>query len=109
MRLEFAGPGETTIGVSQPSGFASTGSDKVTLDVISPVLAVSNLSAGKDTLVPLNVGLPQGVKVEDTATPVTITSSDPSRILLSPDASTPPSASVTVSIPAGATIATYFM
>ena len=103
------GPGETTISISQPSGFSSTGYDKLTLDVTAPALAVSNFGVAKDTLSGFSVALPSGMKTQSVSIPVTITSSDPSRILLSPDGTSSPTASVTVSIAAGATNATYYV
>jgi hypothetical protein len=103
------GPGVTTISISQPPGFTSTGSDKLTLDVVSPVLTGNNNTVGKDTVTTATIGLAAGVKPESVATPVTVTSSDPSRVLLSPDTSTAPSASITVSIQAGSTNANFYV
>ncbi|HLK17413.1 MAG TPA: hypothetical protein VKT81_00615 [Bryobacteraceae bacterium] len=103
------GVGQSTISISQPPGFASVGLDQFTLQVNGPALVVNGFVAAKDTMNTTNVSLGSGVKAPSVNLPVTITSSDPSRILLSPDATTPPTASITASMPAGRSSVDFYV
>jgi hypothetical protein len=104
------GPGETIISISQPAGFSSVGNDSLTLDVVAPSLVMNNLTVAKNTLSAAGgVNLPQGLNPLSANLAVTVTSSDPSRILLSPDATTPPAASITVAIAPGFTGANFYL
>jgi hypothetical protein len=94
-------PGQTTIAIAQPPGFKSVGNDHLTVQVVAPILSTSDVAAPKDTLAYGVVGLPSSQNARTTNSAVTLTSSDPSRVLLSPDVATPPSAEITVSIPVG--------
>jgi hypothetical protein len=97
-------PGETTIAISQPAGFSPVGNGVLTVDVVLPSLTMSNIVVAKDTL--NSVSLPAGAKA---GTAVTLTSSDPSRILLSPDSSTPPSPSITTVFQSGSQGAGFYV
>jgi len=103
------GPGQTTISISQPPGFTSVGNDQLTVQVIAPSLAPNNIIAARDILTPSSVSLAQGIKSPSVSVPVTLTSSDPTRVLLSPDPATHPSASITAPIPAGSNGASFYI
>jgi hypothetical protein len=77
--------------------------------VVTPTLVMNNITVAKDTLNVGGVGLAQGIKPPSTNLAVTVTSADPSRILLSPDATTPPTASITIAIPPNTTGVNFYI
>jgi hypothetical protein len=101
--------GQTTISISQPPGFTSVGNDQLTVQIVAPNLGCGTITTPRDTLATNQIALGPGIKPASTNLPVTVTSTDPSRVLLSPDPTTPPSASTTVTIPAGSNFASFYV
>ena len=95
------GAGQTDVSVVPPPGFAP--SSKLTFFVSAPTFITSNYLMGKDTAVTPGIGIPQNVKPPATNVTVTLTSGDPSRVLLSRDANSTPGPSITSTLIAGQT------
>ena len=99
--------GTTTLSLTQPPGFATpAGLNQSILATVTSTginVAVSNL--GKD----LQVGGSATLQAPAGAggVVVTITSSDPSRLLIAPNATTAGSGSINVTVPSGASTATF--
>jgi hypothetical protein len=94
--------GRTEVSVVQPPGFIPVpGYSTATFVVTGPTFTDTALTLARDTFEPVQIGLTGNVKAPTANVTVTLTSSDPSRILLSPDASTPPSGSITQLLIAG--------
>ena len=96
-------PGAATIHASDPPLISDT-TASVTVSAVAPVgaIAISPLSLGLNLEAPLTITLPQAVAV---ATQLTLTSGDPTKLLLSSSAGTQGTGSLSVSIPAGGTSA----
>jgi hypothetical protein len=109
--LDFrpAGAGETTIAVTPPPGFSAPAeSAAITAMVTVPGLALTDqVAVGRD----LQLGgiLSLGAPAPAGGLAVTLSSSDPARLLLSPEATKRGSGKVEVQIPAGGTNARYFL
>lgn len=94
--------GATTVSVTQPAGFIDPhGLGAVTFNVTPPGLLANNVVIAKDTFVNADASLQQNVTPPTVNVAVTLTSSDPSRVLLSPDTATAPAASITRMLIAG--------
>jgi len=100
-------PGETTLTASAP-GFSGP-SPLATLKAVvkKPGIALTNATIGQDLQVSGDVIL--GRPAPDGGLEVTLTSSHPDRLLLSDSETNPGSKSVTLTIPAGATSAKYYL
>lgn len=104
------GTGSATLAISEPSGFSTpTVGASITATVTSPGITAANPSVGKDLeLTQANDLL--GAPAPSGGIAVTITSNDPSRVLIAPNATTVGSASLTVNVNGGATaIPAYFL
>ncbi|HXS93824.1 MAG TPA: hypothetical protein VN736_04410 [Candidatus Limnocylindrales bacterium] len=94
--------GQTTVSVVTPAGFtAAPGLSSLSVNVTGPTFLTYNVLLGKDTALSTSISLPNNVAAPRANVAVTLTSSDPSRVLLSPDAATPPSAAITQIMIAG--------
>jgi hypothetical protein len=88
--------GNATLSINQPAGFTAPAIRQqlaVTIQQAS-FYVYSSTAVGKNLEAPLQFSGP-GIGVSQSL-PVTVTSSDPSRLLVAPDANTPGSASITV-------------
>jgi hypothetical protein len=89
--------GTATISVVEPPGFSTPSvRQQFTYTVLTPSLKLSSITMGKDTQTSLSLGVPGG-----SGYTVTVTSSDPSRLVLSTDPSVPGSASASLRAGAG--------
>jgi hypothetical protein len=102
-------PGTTTITVETPAGFSTPANfQSIIATVTAPGINLANLTIGKDlqagTAGSLGAAAPAG------GVEVTITSGDPTLVLLSTSATVAGSASITRTVPAGATsIPSFFV
>ncbi len=98
-----AAVGDTDVTVVQPAGFSTfpTLVSKQSFHVMAPSLTANDWLMGKDTIVLTSVGLLSTVQQQAKNVAVTLTSSDPSSVLLSLDSSTPATATVTGILVAG--------
>ena len=92
--------GSTTIAVTEPNGFSTPAANANVVPVTIQANSVipGNVTVGFDLEETTSVSL-QGTVTDITV--VTITSNAPSQFLLSPDATSPGAATITVTIPAG--------
>jgi len=105
-----AGIVTTNVTVSQPAGFkAVPGYSTLVFNVTAPTLTTSNYILAKDTFLSTGVSLGSNVTPPTANVAVTLTSSDPSRVLLSPDAVTPPAASITATLIAGHNLCNFYV
>jgi hypothetical protein len=105
-----AGIGQTTISVVQPAGFVPVpGFSSLTLNVTAPNLTANNYVMAKDSFINTQVSLGSSVNAPAANVPVTLTSADPTRILLSPDATTAPTPSITATLIARQTYASFYV
>jgi hypothetical protein len=103
------GLGDTEVRAIPPPGFTAAAGGRVVFHVEPPGWDIGQPGAiGKDTIQQLPVRLAGNVKPFSTNVPITITSGDPSRLLLSRDAATPGSPSITMTLIAGQTSAGAF-
>jgi hypothetical protein len=98
--------GDTDVTVVQPPGWVAPpkSADKVRFHVSQPGFASSYAVMGKDTYMELSASLLPYIVGPQANVPVTITSGDPSRVLLSSSADATPAASVTKTLIAGKTV-----
>lgn len=103
--------GDTDVTLVQPAGFTSpVDRSKFSFTVTPPGWLVPKLAFGKDTFGPAALQMPNNVQTSAVNVPVTLTSTDPSRLLLGRDAETAPSASVIRTLVAGQrTPASFFI
>ena len=101
-------PGTTQVSVTQPPGLVAVPTSSLTFRVTAPVLAGSKFYLARDTVAPVSAGLGNNVKGPAAPVTVTLTSSDPSALLLSPDLNTAPSASITRTLAANRTALDLF-
>jgi hypothetical protein len=95
-------PGDTEVSVVQPPGFvAPVGLNKVSFHVTAPSFNSTNFVLAKDTMTSLPVQLGGGVQASSTNVNVTVTSGDPSKVLLSTAPDGAPAASITMVLVAG--------
>ena len=94
-----AGTAQISVGV--PAGFSTplASQRQITATVTAPALTIGNQTIGKDLQVQPSLSL--GAPAPAGGLMVTLTSSDPSKVLLSTSATAAGSASITVTIPAG--------
>jgi hypothetical protein len=94
--------GTTDVSVIQPLGFVTpVDLTKVTFNVTQPGFSATDLTFGKDTFGQTFINLPNNVATPSTNLMATITSTDPTRVMLSPDQDTSPGPSVTRILAAG--------
>ena len=97
--------GTTTLTVVQPAGFATPTTAQAVVATVQANITANAVTVGKDlqTTASFNLGTPApaGNLV------VTITSSDPARLLVAPNATTAGAASATVTVAAGASSGNY--
>ena len=97
-----SGIGQTDLTVSQPPGFvAIPGSSTLSFHVTAPGFVPGNVVLGKDLFAQSTVSLPPNVTAPLTNVAVTLTSPDPSQLLLSADAGSPPAPTITQTLIAG--------
>jgi hypothetical protein len=104
VRVQFqpVAAGTAEVSVVQPQGFvAPAGCSSVKFSVTPPGFIGRNILIGRDTFVQMTVGIPDFEITPDTNVTVTLTSPDPSRVLLSRDADSAASASITRTLVAG--------
>ncbi len=95
-------PGDTDVTVVQPPGWiAPPAASKISFHVTQPGFGSTNLVMGKDTYLEVAAALLGYVAGPQTNVPVTITSSDPSRVLVSSSADSPTGSSVIKTLIAG--------
>src|SRR5260370_625023 len=97
--LQPLGIGQTDVSIIQPPGFADSG--KLTFNVTMPGFKTTNVLMGKDTAVTSGITLLDNVQSPTVNATVTITSTDPSRVLFSRDANSTPAATITSPLIAG--------
>lgn len=102
-------PGETTLAVHVPPGFSTpVEGAALTAAVIIPGIAVTNeLAIGKNLQVGGVVGL--GDPAPEGGAAITLTSDDPTRLLLSPSETDVGSKSLVITIPAGGFNARFYL
>lgn len=102
-----ASPGETTLAAGAPgfTGLAPLASLQAT--VRKPGMALTSATIGQNLQVSGDVVL--GGQAPEGGLDVTLTSSDPDQLLLSAGETNPGSKSVTITVPAGATSARYYL
>ena len=95
-------PGDTTVSVAQLPGFTTPATGASLLFHVSqPGWQTLSLgTVGKDTLLQVTAPLASNVKPPGAAVSVTITSSDPTRLLLSPNTTVVPTSSIQLPLPA---------
>lgn len=108
-RFQPAGVGKTTLAAAlSGSGAAPMPPSTIPAEVISPGMGVlDDATLGHNLQVPGSLTL--GEPAPAGGLEVRLTSSDPSRLLLSTSDSTPGSESITILIPAGASTGSYFV
>jgi hypothetical protein len=103
------GVGKTDITVSQPAGFVPVpGLSTLSFNVTAPGFAPAAFVLGKDMFTQSMVNLPANVSASQTNVTVTLTSSDPTQVLLSADAGSAPGGTLTVTLVAGKTVSSPF-
>jgi hypothetical protein len=105
-----AGGGETTVALALPPGFSAVaGMTSVLAAVKTPGIAIADdtLIVGENLQAAATVSLGEPAPAGGVA--VTLTSSDPSRLLLSAEAKQVGSKSVTIHIPAGSISVQYYL
>ncbi|MEP6714563.1 MAG: hypothetical protein ABJC09_03255 [Terriglobia bacterium] len=107
--LQPSGEGEAIIRTEAPDGFAEPAEPAIVkASMVRPGLAISDhLTLGRD----LQLGgvLSLGAPAPDAGASVVLTSSDPTRLLLSSSATRPGSGSITVLVPRGGASGIYFL
>ncbi|HKU86936.1 MAG TPA: hypothetical protein VJV77_11430, partial [Casimicrobiaceae bacterium] len=108
IQFDPAGAGTSTLSLVQPAGFTTPSNlQTITATVTASGINVPAVTVGKDlqdnTSASLQSPAPAGGVV------VTLTSGDPGRLLLSPNATTAGSASITVNVAQNATAIPYFV
>jgi hypothetical protein len=98
-----AGIGQANVTVVQPPGFVAVAQSTLTFVVSAPGFSAQSLLMAKDTFVSDYLALSSYVTAPTLNAAVTLTSSDPTRLVLSPDTSTQPTASITQTLVAGRT------
>jgi hypothetical protein len=94
--------GDMVASVEQPPGFTAVpGLSAIKFSVAAPAFAAATYVAAKDTFGQISLGLLSQASAMDTNLTVTLTSSDPALLLLSGDASSAPTASITQVLVAG--------
>src|SRR5581483_1755751 len=94
--------GQTDIAVIQPAGFVPIpGLSTVTVNVPAPGFAAGSILLGKDLVGQAGVSLASNVVSPLINFPITLTSSDPSRVLLGADAASAPAATLSSVLVAG--------
>jgi hypothetical protein len=102
------GPGDTSLRVSAPALKTPASLTAVTAKVIMPgMIIATDITIGKDLQIADIVGLGQPAPAGGLA--VTLTSSDPKRLMLSAKETEAGSGSITLTIPAGGGQATYYL
>jgi PKD domain len=101
-------PGNTNLSVSVPPGFSFAQNASVIANVITPGIAVTDDVAVGQNLQTSGV-LAIGQLAPAGGLRVTLTSNNPSQLLLSSTATSVGSSSITLTIPPGANIASYFI
>ena len=92
--------GNTTLGIVQPPGFSTPAiRQALAVTVLKPSVTANEIFVGKDLHSPIQYGVPGGV-----SQPLTVTSSDPSKVIFSTDLAVPGSASVTIATDSHKTI-----
>ena len=92
--------GNTTLGIVQPPGFSTPAiRQALAVTVLKPSVTANDIFVGKDLQSPIQYGVPGGV-----SQPLTVTSSDPSKVIFSTDLAVPGSASVTIATDSHKTI-----
>jgi hypothetical protein len=100
--------GTSSVAVSVPTGFSQPSAQRViNATVTQPGIGVSALSVGKDLQVQSSFTL--GAPAPTGGLMVTLTSSDPTRVLFSTGSLTPGSGSITLTVPAGNIVASFFV
>src|SRR5262249_14763814 len=94
--------GDADVTVIQPPGFVvPTGFAKLSFHVTAPSFTGTNFTMARDTMISLGVQLGSGVQTSDTNLNITLTSGDPSKLLLSATPDSAPSPSITTVLVAG--------
>lgn len=102
-------PGETEVSLTPPPGFAPVASglgQKLKVVVAGPAIALPDITLGRDLVAGATFAVLNGPAIPPADVEVTVTSSDPSKVLLSDGAAQPGAASVTLRIPGNRSIAT---
>jgi len=99
--------GSTTVSVEAPVGFSTPSTLRTrTFNVTSPVINMSTVTVGKDLEV--NVGAALGAPAPSYPLQVTITSSDPSKLILSTSATSAGASSIDLTVNSGTVLPTFY-